>query len=153
MKTGSSIDMDSDGVNPPMEHKERPLGVIIFGILSLILGFGSVAAGIRLVTFGPVYLSWIGMIAGVVLVGIGIAEGVFGLGCFMAWPWAWVLGVILLVIGILLQFFILVALIISVGVQLDYYTPEIEVIIGIIIDGIIIYYLFRPHVKAYFGRA
>ena len=32
-------------------------------------------------------------------------------------------------------------------------TGNIAAIISIIISGVILYYLYRPHVKAYFGKA
>jgi len=134
-----------------MADKERPLGVSILGILSLLFGLISVIAGRQLVTLGPSYLGWIGQAAGAILIGLGITEGVFGLGCFMGWPRAWLLGVILLSMGILFQIFRLLTWIISVGFVIAY--PEVEEGMGVVIDGFLVFYLYRPHVKAYFERA
>jgi hypothetical protein len=144
--------MDPDTGDLPVAGKERPFGVLILGILSLILGLMAVFSGLILLTFSPKYLGWLGPVAGAVLVVLGIAMGIFGIGCFRAWSWAWVLGVVLLVSGMLLQLFSLVTWFLSAGMKLDYYNPETEAIIGILIAGIIMYYLFQPQVKAYFGR-
>jgi hypothetical protein len=144
--------MDSDGDTPSIAEKGRPLGVLLLGILSIILGSLAVLSGLILVAFGPFYLGWLGPLAGAILLVLGCAVVIFGIGCFRAWPWAWVLGVILLVLAVLLQLFSLVTLIVSVGIHLDYFNPETEAIIEMAISGIILYYLFRPPVKAYFGR-
>lgn len=78
-----------------------------------------------------------------IVAGIGIA---IGIACFLlAWAlfrgmgWAWIIAIILAIISII---FSLVAL----G------TGGIVNIINIIISGLLLYYLYRPTVKAYFGR-
>ena len=135
-----------------MAEKKRPLGITILGILPCILGVMSALSGRMLVTSGPAYLGWVGPVAGLILLGLGFAEFVFGLGCFMAWPWAWVMGVALLILGILLQFTILVSSVLLIGPEFQYGNPETETVFGIPILGVILYYVFRPHVRDYFGR-
>jgi hypothetical protein len=53
--------------------------------------------------------------------------------------WAWTLTVVLSVISIVLNAVSLVS-------------GNFGGIINIIISGIVLYYLYRPHVKAYFGK-
>jgi hypothetical protein len=53
--------------------------------------------------------------------------------------WAWTLTVVLSIIRIVLNAISLV-------------TGNLGGIVSIIISGIILYYIYRPHVKSYFGR-
>ena len=85
------------------------------------------------------------MIMTVVMItaGIGIA---IGIACFLlAWGlykakgWAWIITVILAIISIVFSI---------LGVGSGGYVN----IINIVISGIILYYLYRPAVKSYFGR-
>ena len=71
---------------------------------------------------------------------VGIIYILLGVGCFKAWPWVWIVGVILTALGLL---FGLVTLVMG----------GYSAIVGIIIAAIILYYLFQPQVKAYFGKA
>ena len=76
---------------------------------------------------------------GGILIAIGILSFVVAYGLLKGRRWAWTLTVILSIISI-----VLAAISIAVG--------SIPSIISIIISGIILYYLYRPHVKAYFGK-
>jgi hypothetical protein len=69
--------------------------------------------------------------------------------------WAWTITIILIIIGIAIQ---IVST--SVGSVLVGFHNTNNVssgiagsIIGIAINIVILYYLYRPHVKAYFGKA
>ena len=53
--------------------------------------------------------------------------------------WAWILTVVLSIISIVLN-------------AISLATGNLGGIVSIIISGIILYYLYRPHVKAYFGK-
>ena len=77
---------------------------------------------------------------GGILIAIGILSFVFAYGLLKGRRWAWILTVILSIISI-----VLAAITIAAG--------SIPSIISIIISGLILYYLYRPHVKAYFGKA
>ena len=149
--------------------KPRPIGVtiiailnIIGGIIMLLIGLGLAAAGAILpfvpqsefqqqqqnLTAGDIDLSQVppslvggGVLAiGGILIAIGILSFVFAYGLLKGRRWAWILTVILSIISI-----VLAAITIAAG--------SIPSIISIIISGIILYYLYRPHVKAYFGKA
>jgi hypothetical protein len=60
-------------------------------------------------------------------------------GLLKSMRWAWTLTVVLSIIGIVLNAISLV-------------TGNLGGIVSIIISGIILYYIYRPHVKSYFGR-
>ena len=81
----------------------------------------------------------IGIAFGVVLLAISIASFVVAYGLLKGLGWAWTVTVILSIISI-------VSNVISIA------TGNIAAIISIIISGIILYYLYRPRVKVYFGK-
>jgi hypothetical protein len=76
---------------------------------------------------------------GGILVAIAIVSFVVAYGLLKGQGWAWTLTVVLSIISIVLN-----AISIAAG--------NIASIISIIISGIILYYLYRPYVKAYFGK-
>jgi hypothetical protein len=75
--------------------------------------------------------------------GIGIAIGIacflLAWGLFIGKGWAWIITVILAIISIVFSI---------MGVGSGGYVN----IINIVISGIILYYLYRPAVKSFFGR-
>ena len=85
------------------------------------------------------FLSGIGIAFGAVLVGIAIVSFVVAYGLLKGLGWAWTVTVVLSIISIVFN-------------AISIATGNIAAIISIIISGIIIYYLYRPHVKAYFGK-
>ena len=120
---------------------ERPLGVTILGILwilgGLLLVIGGIIGGAALMMVG---LGGLGAALGVIFFIIGIVDLLLGLGCFKAWSWVWIVGVIFSAISILIGIVSLV-------------TTGFSALIEIVIAAIILYYLFQPQVKAYFGKA
>jgi len=139
---------------------DRPLGVailavldIIAGILAALVGLLSVIAGgflwAYLETFiGPPgtiggFLGAIVTAVGVVILVVGAISVVLGWALWGGKEWARILFIILSVIGILFGLLVLFAAIGAGG------------LIGIVIiaiNGIVIYYLTRPSVKAFFTR-
>lgn len=77
---------------------------------------------------------------GGILIAIGAFSFVVAYGLLKGKSWAWILTVVLSIISIVVA----VISIVTAG--------SIPNIISIIISGIILYYLYRPHVKAYFGK-
>jgi hypothetical protein len=135
---------------------QRPTGVTILAILAIIGGvfglLGSLAifAMGGLVTAGgavgaaPHAVLGGGMLMGLAIYGLvtSVLSLAFGVGAWTLQPWAWTLGVIaegLSLLGSLVQ--ILNGH--SIGSQ----------ILGIVISGLILYYLFTPTVKEAFGKA
>ena len=86
--------------------------------------------------FGAIAL----IIIGWIFVAIAIVSFVVAYGLLNGRGWAWTITVVLSIISIVLN-----AISIAAG-------NIIASIINIIISGIILYYLYRPHVKAYFGK-
>ena len=76
---------------------------------------------------------------GAALIVLGIAYFVMAYGLWKGKGWAWTITLILSFIGIALG-------IASIAVG------NIGAIFHIIINAIVVYYLYRPHVKAFFGR-
>ena len=119
---------------------ERPLGVTIIGILWIIGGILGLLAGAGFMAMGTVFFGAFGLLFGAIFIVIGIIEIVLGYGCFQAWPWVWTVGVILTAISLLMG-------IVSI------FTSGAGALLSIVISAIILYYLFQPHVKTYFGKA
>jgi hypothetical protein len=118
------------------QQRSRPDGVAVLAILAGLGGlalFGSAAILVIFVPFSAPISTAImfgGFFAGLVifLVVLGFIEFVVAFGYWMGYPWAWWVGLILSIIGL-------------IGFP-----------IGTIINAIIIYYLTRPHVKAWFRQ-
>ena len=156
--------------------KSRPIGVTIIAILTIIGGAFSLIFGIGLITLGAVLptlppsvfnqsqlqgnltdgqapippgtppmalqslLGGLGIAFGAVLVAIGVVSFIVAYGLLKGRGWAWTVTIILSIISIVWN-----AITIATAANFGG-------IISIIISAIIIYYLYRPHVKAYFGK-
>jgi hypothetical protein len=107
----------------------RPLGVVIIAVLTAIGGIIFLASGAVLLLIG----------IGIIFLALGIVFLVMAYGLWNGKPWAWTITLILSVIGIILA-------IISISFG------NIGSILSIILHGVVIYYLYRPNVKVYFGK-
>lgn len=76
---------------------------------------------------------------GIGLVVLGIAYLVMAYGLWRGKRWAWTITMILSFIGIVLG-------------AVSIVTGNIAAIFNLIINAIVLYYLFRPHVKVFFGK-
>jgi len=85
-------------------------------------------------------LGGIGIAFGIVLLALAIVSFIVAYGLLKGRGWAWTATIILSIISIVWN-----AITIATAANFGG-------IISIIIDAIIIYYLYRPHVKAYFGK-
>ncbi len=83
----------------------------------------------------------IGIAIGAVLLAIAIASFVVAYGLLKGLGWAWTVTVILSTISIVFN-----------AISIATAGNVVGGIITIIINVIVLYYLYRPHVKAYFGR-
>jgi hypothetical protein len=90
-------------------------------------------------SISPFLLGGIGIAIGGVLLAIAIASFVVAYGLLKGLGWAWTVTIILSIISIVFN-------------AISIATGNISAIISIIISGIILYYLYRPHVKAFFGK-
>ncbi len=87
------------------------------------------------------FFGGLGIAFGAVLVVLAIVSFVVAYGLLKGRRWAWTVTIILSIASIVWNAITLAT------------AANFGGIISIIISGIIIYYLFRPHVKAYFGKA
>jgi hypothetical protein len=136
----------------------RPLGVsiiailnVISGIIMLIGGVGLAAVGSALPTMTTVnpnaggQMALVGLLGGgaaavgAVLIVLGIVSFIVAWGLFKGKGWAWTVTIILSAISVIMGIVSLVG-------------GNFGAIVNIIIAGVVIYYLYRPHVKAYFGK-
>ena len=126
-----------------MSLKVRPTGVTILAILEIISGAIAIGIGIFFsALWGSMGMGMMMDFGGSAIMGI-ISSIIVALGAIsflMAWgllkgkPWAWTITLILTIISLIFDL------------------PSMN-IIGLIIDIVILYYLFRPHVQAYFGKS
>lgn len=137
---------------------QRPTGVTILAVLAAIVGvlalcgalalvgLGSILGGIagsRLGAGAGILVGSLGVIFGLFTLVIALLELAFAYGAWNLRPWAWMLGIVAQGISVVLG---LVRLVDGRGIA----SGEI---IGIVISGLIIYYLRTPEVKRAFGRA
>ena len=117
---------------PGMAEKTRPLGVTVVGVLYLLLGILMALLALILLVSTAV-IGPLGALGSTVPGIAALIYIVIALGFFKGWKLWWYLGIIFAVLGIIMSLFTLPAGVIS-----------------IIINLLIIYYLFRPNVKSYF---
>jgi Predicted membrane protein (DUF2127) len=89
----------------------------------------------------PAFIGSIATAIGGVLIAIAVASFIIGYGLLKGKRWAWTAAVVVTIISIIIDVLSIVSVVNAVGG-----------IISIIINGVILYYLYRPHVKAYFGK-
>ena len=123
----------------------RPTGVTILGVLAVLAGIGGIIVGAAALGLsGLVASTYPGgaavaaVIGGVFLI-LGILELVYGIGLFGGKGWAWTLAMIGSILNIV---FGIVSIVFG----------SVGSIFGLIISILILYYLTRPHVKAFFGK-
>jgi hypothetical protein len=155
-----------------MQNKQhRPTGVTIIAILTIISGILLLLSGIALVALGALFSSnststsqdvakffgTISAVVGGVLLAIGIGYIVMFYGLLKGKGWAWTTTVILLIIGIAIQI-LSTSVITAASVEntKDVISGIVGSItfplIGLAINIVILYYLYRRHVRAYFGK-
>jgi hypothetical protein len=100
------------------------------------------------------FFSSIGFIIGGIILALGIAYLAVSYGLLKGKGWAWTVTIVVSVIAIVVQ---IISAITTANALFTYDIGAssagiISHIIGIALNAIIIYYLFRPHVKVFFGR-
>lgn len=154
-------------------ERRRPTGVTIIAILTIIDGILLLLEGSGMVVLAPlisqinvvddsnasnpsislnvngtivtipnnalfVLGGFIGVLGGM-LIALGIASFVVAWGLLKGKGWAWIVTIVITIISIVLNIISIVA-------------GSIEGVVGLIINGVIIYFLYTPNVKSYFGR-
>ena len=138
-------------------RKKRPTGVTVVAILEVLGGISALAAanivmsifammsgageGVtgRVVSgFGILggFFAVVGGLIGAILFLVGVADFFIAYGLLKGSSWAWTLCLVFAIIGIALGIILL-----PIG------------IVSILADAVIAYYLTRPHVKEFFGKA
>ena len=157
-----------------MQKQSRPRGVTIIAILIIIAGVLSLLLGIGLVVIGPFLMNGlqttssnlgsqiepqifgiIFLVFGATSLALGVANLVMAYGLWKGKGWAWTISIIVLFIGIAID---IVSL--SITSVAGVFSNTGSNLLGNIVSGIvsigisafIVYYLYRPHVKAYFGK-
>jgi magnesium-transporting ATPase (P-type) len=103
------------------------------------------------------FLGSIGIVIGAIVLAVGIGYLVVSYGLLKGKGWAWTVTVILTIIAIVIQIIsVISASMFNASIPSDtnaLVSGIIAHIIGIAINGVILYYLYRPNVKAYFGKS
>jgi len=137
-------------MSAPTPTAARPMGITVLAVLSAIGGVLGILGGVALIglgglaaaTTGSAAFFGLGAIWGVILLATAVASLAFAYGAWTLKPWAWPLGVALAIISLALS-----ALTVISGGDIG------SQIIGVVIQAIILYYLFQPSIKSLFGRA
>lgn len=151
--------------------KERPDGITVIAILMVIGGIFLITGGISLIGLGTflsmasedivqsneistdlTQLATLGMIPsviGAVLLTLGIAYLIVSYGLLKGKGWAWVITIIVTIIGLIIQ---IISAIIVGSITSSVLYGLVSHIVGIFISGVIIYYMFRPNVKAFYRK-
>lgn len=133
---------------------ERPVGVTVIGWVAIIAGAVAMLGGVALLISGVALLAFsagsggglagaggvIALLLALWLLALGSADIILGTGILRLRPWAWTLGVVLASIGL-------------VSNLLQALAGEwFGATLGLVANGVILYYLFTDDVKAVFGR-
>lgn len=123
----------------------RPTGVTIIAVLAILGGIFGILGGLALIGLSAVAATLVpfagfAVIIGAIILLLGLLDLAIGIGFLSGKGWAWTFGLIVGVISI-----IFAVAQIAVGFP--------TAIVSLIFWLIIIYYLTRTHVKAFFGKA
>jgi hypothetical protein len=103
------------------------------------------------------FLGSTSIVMGAIVLAIGIGYLVVSYGLLKGKGWAWTITVILTIVSIVIQIvFVTTTSMLNTSLNHDANTSLyhlVDQIIGIAINGIILYYLYRPYVKTYFGKS
>ena len=150
------------------QQKHRPLGITITAILTIIDGIAFITSGIEAITVAPFLFGvdinnnnvlpatgtstlgsvtipdtlLVGMstVTGAAILALGVAYFVMAYGLLKGKGWAWTVTVVLCCIGLALG---LVSVV----------NGHLYGIFNILINAFIFYYIYRPYVKSFFGKA
>ena len=103
------------------------------------------------------FLGGVGIVIGAIVLAVGIGYLVVSYGLLKGKGWAWIITVILTIIAIAVQIVSGITASMFNASFIDdtnsFVTGIITQIVGIAINGVILYYLYRPNVKAFFGKS
>jgi hypothetical protein len=103
------------------------------------------------------FLGGVGIAIGSIVLAVGVGYLIVSYGLLKGKGWAWIITVILTIIAIAVQIVSgITASMFNASFVDDtnsFVTGIIAQIVGIAINGVILYYLYRPNVKAFFGKS
>jgi hypothetical protein len=118
------------------------MGVTILAILTILSGIAMLLAGLGIAALGTVliFLAPLGIFFGGILIILGIVSFIVAGGLLQGRGWAWTGTLVISIISIIIGIASLAA-------------GNGGSIISVIISGVVIYYLYRPYVMAFFGKS
>jgi hypothetical protein len=135
-----------------MASDQRPLGVTIIGIIGILVGCLALLAGLAVTVFGMAFIPNVGdfggllsafggliSVVGIVIVFAAAVELIICWGLLSRKYWAWLLALILEVLGIIGSLGSLVG-------------SPVTALVGLAMGVVVIWYLLQPHVRAWFER-
>jgi hypothetical protein len=103
------------------------------------------------------FLGGVGIAIGAIVLAVGVGYLIVSYGLLKGKGWAWIITVILTIIAIAVQIVSGITASMFNASFIDdtnsFVTGIIAQIVGIAINGVILYYLYRPNVKAFFGKS
>jgi hypothetical protein len=127
----------------------RPIGITIIAIILAVGGIFSILVGLEalgITSFGLADVAEAGGVSGWASVISGVLSLIAAGGLFTLAGWAWILAVVVLVIRIVAD--ILAAIVVGLTSSLG-----LGSIGAAVISAIILWYFFRPNIRAAFGRS
>jgi len=103
------------------------------------------------------FLGGVGIAIGAIVLAVGVGYLIVSYGLLKGKGWAWIITVILTIIAIAVQIVSGITASMFNASFIDdtnsFVTGIIAQIVGIAINGVILYYLYRPNVKVFFGKS
>ena len=128
--------------------RSRPVGVTIIAIVLVISGIGQVIAGLEGMDILRLDLGGAegsGSAAGAGAIISGVLTLIVAYGMFTLAGWAWLVTIIVMILRILADAFV----VIEEGLNT---TVGYAAVANIVVSAIILWYFYRPYVRAAFGN-
>jgi hypothetical protein len=132
-----------------MQRSSRPVGVTVLAVFEVLIGIVGLLASLVIIGFSALFsalptvgglLGAVGLVIGGVVLFFSIIWLATGVGFLNGKGWSWTLGMIFSVLSLLGAIGALTIGLVTGGVG------------GLIFWGLMLYYLTRTHVKAFFGK-
>ena len=140
----------------------RPMGVTILAAIALVAGIADIAAGLGNVGIGGGFLTDHGFgetldtvmtIVGLLLAAVGVLGVVTGVGLIQERNWAWLLtrlwASLCIVVGLVSAGLSLLGDTVTSGILATILGGLVQAIAAVVV----LWYIYRPYVRAAFGRA
>src|SRR3989442_10367046 len=133
-----------------MQRPSRPIGITMLAVLEILIGIVGLLASFMIIGFSALFstlptvgtlLGAVGLIIGGVVLFFSIIWLATGIGFLQGRGWSWTLGMIFSILSLLGAIGALTIGLITGGVG------------GLIFWSLMLYYLTRTHVKAFFGKS